>query len=121
MITITDGGSLLRALTTSIDPPMQRLLTQRREQLGGDIKGLVRFLIAAPSDGLDALEKELGFAIRDNQEGSFGCEWVEDHGTFFEAVWILTDDGFAHVAFITKRGADPDLLNFCELHVTDPV
>ncbi len=121
MLTITDGESLLSALSTSIDPSMKRLLIERREQLGGDIKGLARFLIAEPIDGLNALESELGFPVRGDLEDSFGCEWVEDHGTFFEAVWILTDDGYAQVAFITKRGANPDLLNFCEMHVTATV
>ncbi len=91
------------------------------DQLGGDIGGHARFIITQSDDGLQALEAELDFPIRGDREGSFGCEWVEDHGAFYEAVWILTDDGFAHVAFITKLGADPDLLNFCEMHVTDPV
>ncbi len=121
MLTVTGRGSLLRALRTSIEPPLKRLLIERRDQLGGDIKGLARFLIAEPLDGLDELETELGFPVRGDREGNFGCEWVEDHGTFFEAVWILTDDGFAHVALIPKLGVDPGLLQLCELYVTDPV
>ncbi len=118
MLIVTDGGSLTRALSTSIDPPLKRLLVQRRDQLGGDIEGLARFLIAEPLDGLDALETELGFPVSGDLEGSFGCEWVADHGTFYEAVWILTDDGFAHVALIPKRDVDPELLEFCEMSVT---
>ncbi len=121
MLTVTDGGSLARALSRSIDVPMKRLLIERRDQLGGDIKGLARFLIAEPADGLAALEEELGFLVRADLEGSFGCEWIADHGTFFEAVWILTDDGFAHVALIPKLGADSDLLRLCQLNVTAPV
>ena len=121
MLTVTDGGSLTRALNTSIDPPMRRLLIERRNQLGGDLKGLARVLIAEPSDGMDAMEMALGFPVRVDNEDSFGCEWIADHGTFFEAVWILTDDGFGHIAFITKQGVRPELLNFCEMHVTDPV
>ncbi len=121
MLTVTDGGSLLRALSTSIDPLLKRLLIERRDQLGGDTKGLVRFLIAEPADSIEALETELGFPIRDDLEGSFGCEWIADHGTFYEAVWILTDDGFAHVALIPKRDVDPELLEFCERYVTATV
>ncbi len=121
MLTITDGGSLTRALSTSIDPSMKRLLIERRDQLGGDMEGLARFLITG-LDGLDALEKELGFPIRADLEGSFGCEWIADHGTFYEALWILTDDGFAHVALVTKHdGIDPELLKLCQLNVTDKV
>ncbi len=121
MLTVTGGGSLLRGLRTSIDPSLKRLLIERRDQLGGDIEGLARFLIAEPVDGLDALEKELGFAVCGDLEGSFGCEWVADHGTFFEAVWILTDDGFAHVALIPKQDGDPELLEICERYVTATV
>ncbi len=122
MLTITDGRSITRALSTSIDPPLKRLLIKRRDQLGGDINGLARFLIAGPLDVLDTLETELGFPVRGDSELSFGCEWVADHGTFFEAVWILTDDGFAHVALITKHaGIDPELLRLCEMYVTDQV
>ena len=121
MLTITGGGSLLRALSASIDPRLKRLLIERRDQLGGDIRGRARFLIAEPLDGLDALETELGFPVRGDLEGSFGCEWVADHGTFYEAVWILTDDGFAHVALVPKQGVNPDLLRLCALYVTDPV
>ncbi len=71
MLTVTGGGSLSRALSTSIDPPMKRLLNERRDQLGGDITGLVRFLIAEPPDGLDTLETALGFPVRSDIEGSF--------------------------------------------------
>ncbi len=121
MLTITDGGSLARALKLPIDLRLKRLLIERRDQLGGDIKNIARFLIVQPGDTLHALEAELGFSISGDLKGSFGCEWIADHGTFYEAVWILTDDGFAHVAFITKQGGDPDLLKFCERYVTDPV
>ncbi len=64
MLTVTDGGSLSRALTTSLDPPIKRLLIERRDQLGGDITGLARFLIAEPLDGLNALETALGLPNR---------------------------------------------------------
>ena len=114
MLTITDGGSLTRALSTSIGLRLKRLFHERMDQLGGDIKGLARFIIVQPGDTLDALEEELGFPIRSDSEDSFGCEWIEDHGFAFELVWILTDDGFAHVAFLTKTaGIDPELLRLC--------
>ena len=118
---ISDDASFARTFELPIDPRLKQLLVERRDQLGGDIGGHARFIIAQSDDSLQALEAELGFPILSNPELSFGCEWVADHGTLFEAVWILTDDGFAHVAFITKKGTDPDLLKFCELHITAPV
>ena len=105
MLTIVDGGSLSRALNLPIDPDIRRLLIQRRDQLG-TIEDQARFLVMQPRDTLDDLEKELGFLIAGDHERGFDPEWVADHGTFYEAVWILTDDGFAHVVFVPS---EPDI------------
>ena len=114
MLTINDGGSLWRALSTSTDPQLRLLLIKRRDQLGGDIKDLARFIIPEPGDSLADLEKELGFAIQADSETSFSFEWFEDHAGIIELVWILTDDGFAHVVLLNKAaGIDPDLLSLC--------
>ena len=114
MLNITDGESLSRALGPSIHPHLKRLLIERRDQLGGDIMNNARFIVVQPGDTLEALEKALGFPIDGDSKDSFGCEWIEDHGFAFELVWILTDDGFAHVAFLTKTaGIDPELLRLC--------
>jgi hypothetical protein len=51
MLTITDGGSLSRALSSSLDPGIKRLLRLRCKQLGGDITHQARFVIVQPGDG----------------------------------------------------------------------
>jgi len=122
MLTITDGGSLARALSLPLGLQLKRLLMERRNQLGGDIIDSARFLIIQPGDSLQALEEELGFPGLSDPESSFGCEWIADHGDTYEAVWVLTDCGFAHVVLLPKQqGIDPELLRLCELYVTDPV
>ena len=122
MLTITDGGSLTRALRMPIDFYLKQLLIERRDQLGCDITDLARFIVAQPGDSLEALDAELGFPGLSDSEASFGCEWVADHGHLYEAVWILTDCGFAHVILVPKQqGIDPELLRLCGLHVTDPL
>jgi len=102
MLTITDGGSLTRAHNTSIDLRLKRLLIERRDQLGGDIVDLARFIVVQPGDGLDALETALGFSILENQTDGrrFGnpdfspsWEWLADHGHCFELVFIFDDSG----------------------------
>lgn len=115
MLTITDGEGLSRVLRRPLDSKLRRLLTERRDQLSGDIAGLARFLIAERGDTLETLETTLGFPIRPESDDSFGCEWIEIHeGIIIELVWILTDDGFAHVVFVTKAaGTDPELLRLC--------
>ena len=115
MLTVTDGVSLTRALRTSIDPRLKQLLTGRVQQLGvEDLSTAARFEIVEPGDSLNGLEKELGFPISGDPEHSFGPEWIADHGSFFEVLWLLSDDGYAHVALITKQpGIDPRLLELC--------
>ncbi len=131
MLTVTDGGSLTRALTTSIDPSMKRLLIERRDQLGGDIVDLARFIVLQPGDSLGALEAALGFSVLQNQvdgrrvgdpEFSPSWEWLADHGHCFELVFIFDDSGFAHVVLIeNSQGVDPELVKLCGLYVTAQV
>jgi hypothetical protein len=41
-------------------------------------------------------------------------EFVHRHGGWFEAVFILSDDGFGHVVFVPDQpDTDPDLLSLC--------
>ena len=131
MLTITDGGSLTRALKLPIDLRLKRVLMERRDQLGGDIVDIARFIIVQPGDGLGALETALGFSILQNQtdgrcfgdpEFSPSWEWLADHGHCFELVFIMTDDGFAHVVLIENaQGVAPELLRLCGMYVTDQV
>ena len=130
MLTITDEGSLARALKIPIDSRLKQLLLKRRDQLGGDITDSARFIIVEPGDRMKALERELGWSFFTNPEGQrFGdpdyyptWEWLADHGHCFELVYIFTDDGFAHVVLIEKAlGVDPDLLKLCEQYATAEV
>lgn len=130
MLFLANGGSLARALHLPIDLRLKRLLIERRDQLGGDIKDLARFIIIQPGDSLTEFERELGWLVFENPEGyRFGdphyypdWEWLADHGHCFEMVFILTDDGFAHVVLVEQSlGVDPDLLRLCEMYVTDEV
>ena len=130
MLTITDGGSLARALNQPIDSFLKRLLIERRDQLGGDIQGNARFIVVYPGDTVDALEHELGWSIFITAEGyRFGgpnyypsWEWLADHGHCFEMVFILTDDGFAHVVVVENSpGVDPDLLQLCTTYANERV
>lgn len=130
MLTITDGGSLARALKLPIDIQLKRLLMERRDQLGGDITDQARFIIVQPGDSMTALEQELGWSVFTTPEGQRfgepdyypGWEWLADHGHCFEMVFIMTDDGFAHVVLVENSpGVDPDLLKLCRMYVTDEV
>ncbi len=129
MLTITDGVSLARALRMPLDPGIKRLLRLRCKQLGGDTTGQVRFVIFQPGDTLDQLDRQLSFSVFQNAgDGSRigeldftpGWEWIEDHGHFFELVFIFDDSGFAHVVLIeNSQGVDPELLSLCRVYAGD--
>ena len=120
MLVISDTETLSYALRLPIDVRLKRLLIERRDQLGGDIKDVARFIVVQPGDTLETVEQELGFAGLSDPEHSFGCEWIFEKGSTYEALWLLSDDGYAHVVLVPKEtGIDPHLLKLCELYVTD--
>ena len=130
MLTITDGGSLARALKLPIDLRLKRLLMERRDQLRGDIVDIACFIVVQPGDSVEALEQALGWSVFQNLEGYRfgepnyypGWEWLADHGHCFEMVFIMTDDGFAHVVLVeNSQGVDPELLKLCGMYVTDQI
>ena len=126
MLTITDGGSLTRALKTALDLRIKRLLMERRDQLDGRIEGEARFIVMQPGDSLDALDTALGFSILQNQTDGlrFGdpgfsptWEWMADHGHCWEAPFIFDDSGFAHVVIIQNSPMQNRLLRaLCLTH-----
>ena len=94
------------------DPRLQRIVRQRFDQLAEydcPISDLACFHVVRPDDDVTDL---LTNAI----DGSNGpsWEWVEDHGGWFEAPIIMSDDGFGHVYFIPDRDdTNAELLSHC--------
>ena len=132
MLTINDGESLARALSTSIDPRLKQLLTDRIQQLDvADLSTAARFVIVQPGDTIADADQALGFSILQSlgdgtrygdPDFSPGWEWIEDHGFAFELVFIFTDDGFAHVVFVPNApGISTDLLNLCRTYAAEHV
>ena len=112
MLTITDGGSLSRVLGLPIDLRLKSLLIERRDQLGGDVTDIARFIVVQPGDSIKALEAELSFSVFQNctdgrrfgdPEFSPSWEWLAYHGFCFEMVFIFDDSGFAHVVLVENR------------------
>ena len=117
MLTITDRGSLSRALSLPIDPRLKRLLIERRDQLGGDIMDIARFIVVQPGDSLDALQQELGFDIFEDADGltfphpgfSGRWDWLANHGHVFE-MCLEGSDAFTHVVLIQNSPMQNRLL-----------
>jgi hypothetical protein len=127
MLIIQSYNDLIRVVASPVDTSLKQLLKLRAEQLvEGDHNSFGRWAhmtVVEPPDALSAIETEVGFPVLTNLiDGTrFGdpdftpsWEWIEDHGGWFELVFILTDDGFAHVLFVEDReGVDADLLAAC--------
>lgn len=131
MLSITDGGSLERAL----DPTLRAVINLRCEQLRrnytGPLDEIVSFLIVEPGDTERAIVETLGFSPLVNlSDGSrFGdpdytpnWEWIERHGAWFEAAFILSDDGFGHILLVQDaETTDAQLLSLCKAFISEEV
>lgn len=109
MLKIADMATLARALDSPMDCVLRELLRQRCDQLLADTGGdydlgeLAEFLVLEPHDAVADIEAAAGYPV----VTSPAFEWVADHGGWYEAVTILSDDGFGIVLFVPD-GEDVD-------------
>ena len=123
MLVINDPSSLSQLN----DPAVRALIARRMDEYGSDA-GLATFVVVEPGDPLDSIDAQLGFPILTNRfdgarYGELGFapsfEVAEDHGRFFEVVFVLADYGDGVLVFIPKHdGVNPQLLNLCAAYAT---
>lgn len=123
MLIIKDQPGLKRALALPINDDLKRLLWKRVCQLGSFGFDLAHFIVVQPGDSLEAVSEALGFSpLRNFVDGAvwpdpdFTPSWetIEAHPSVYEAVFILSDDGFGHVLLIENgEGQDPQLMKLC--------
>ncbi|WP_375287066.1 hypothetical protein [Sphingomonas sp.] len=113
MINITDFKSLARVLDSPVDAAVKTLLLRRRDQLLADtgdeydLGELVHFIVVDPGDTVACIEHAAGYPL----VTASAFEWVAAHGGWYEAVTILSDDGFGVVLLVPDcDGAAPELL-----------
>lgn len=131
MISIRSSAEMASTLASPIDADLKRLLALRRDQLlehdGYDLGELAHFVVATPSDTVAGIEGVVGVPLTTNlvdgsKLGDRGFadnfEYVERHGAWFEAVMILSDDGYGIVLFVADRpDTDASLLGLVRDHV----
>ena len=81
------------------------------------------FILVEPGDTSDRIELATGYSllkslfigtVYGDPEFSPDFEYLEDHGSFYEAVFIFTDSGFAVVMIVPKEeGIDVGILEVC--------
>ena len=113
MLNISDMPALARALDSPLDCTLQALLRERCDQLltdtGGeyDLGDLAQFLVVEPEDAIADIEMAAGYPLITQP----AFEWVVDHGGWYEAVTVLSDDGFGVVLLVPNSdGMDRSLL-----------
>jgi hypothetical protein len=102
------------------DPNILKLITLRLTQLDPNLP--TPMIIMEQGDTISDIEEEIGFSILTNlfddvrypDPDFVPCfEALEDHGTFYEILFIFGDGDDAVDIFIPKDGVDPLLLSMC--------
>ena len=102
------------------DPDILRLVKLRHGQLGDEMFSSV--IIVEAGDTVQDIEQEIGFSILTNlfdnvrypDPDFVPCfEVLEDHGTFYEMLFIFGDGDDAIEIFIPKHSVDNELLAMC--------
>ena len=102
------------------DHDILKLVKLRHDQMGDEMFGSV--IIVEIGDTVEDIENEIGFCILTNLFDDISypdpdfvpsCEALEDHGDFYEMLFILGDGDEAVEIFIPKHGVDNELLAMC--------
>ena len=110
----------LSQLNLVTDPDILRLVKLRHSQLGDEM--FVSVIIIETGDTVEDIENEIGFFVMTNLFDDISypdpdfvpsCEALEDHGDFYEMLFILGDGDEAVEIFIPKHGVDNELLAMC--------
>ena len=132
MISLRRTAAIKSTLALLADNQLRALLTERVEQLttaweGIDLSDLTHFLIIQPGDTAADAENDLGWSLLANMvDGArYGhpdftpsWEWIEDHSGWFEAVFILSDDGFGVTVFVQDDPeTDAEILGMLAQHL----
>ena len=116
MLSLNDRDAVTAALTNnSLDPALRALIglrvwqvdTDRRRPLGETLQ----IVVIQPSDPPEAIHAAVGFPICWDQAEQPGWEWFNDHGSWFELAYVLTDD-FGMLVFVADHPDTNSTLRF---------
>ena len=123
MLSLTDRDAVTAALTDhQLDPALRALIglrvwqvdTDRRRPLGE----ILQIVVIQPGDSSEAIHENVGFPITWDQADQPGFEWFNDHGSWFELCYVLTDD-FGLLVIIADHPDTNHTLRFNCLGVAD--
>lgn len=108
MLYISTGETLSYVLQTGCDPGLNTILNRYEEHLQDD--PIAELFVIQPGDRQSNLDRVRGrpFEL---------WEFIDRDDGWFEAVFVIGDDGFGHVVLIPdKPDIDPSLRAICEAH-----
>lgn len=123
MLSLTDRDAVTAALNDpDLDPLLRALIglrvwqvdTDRRRPLGD----VLQIVVIQPGDTAEEVHPALGFPIMWDQADQPGFEWFNDHGSWFELAYVLTDD-FGMLVFVADHSDINPCLRFNLLGVAD--
>lgn len=116
MLTLTDRDAVTAALTDpTLDADLRALIglrvwqvdTDRRRPLGE----ILQIVVVQPGDTSEEIHRAVGYPITWDQAEQPGWEWLNDHISWFEICYILTDD-FGLIVFVEDRPGVNDTLRY---------
>ncbi len=107
MRSITDRDAVTAALTDkTLDSEIRALLGLRIWQVDTDrripLSDILQIVIIQPGDSFEIIHDAVGFPLCWDQADQPGFEWMNDHGTYFEICYVLTDD-FGLLVFVADH------------------
>lgn len=123
MLSLSDREAVTAALTDeSLDPNLRALIGLRAWQLDVDrarpLSDIVQFVVVQPGDTSEVIHEAVGFPITWDQAEQPSFEWMEDHGSWFELAYVLTDD-FGMLVFVADDPGTNYVLRFNCLAMAD--
>lgn len=116
MLSLTDRDAVTAALTdTTLDPTLRALIGLRVWQVDTDrrlpLGDVLQIVVIDPGDLPEVIHDAVGFPITSDQADQPGFEWMNDHGSWFELAYVLTD-AFGLLIFISDHPDTNDTLLF---------
>jgi len=110
---------MAKALSSPLDPLLHERLSAHRNHLldypDFPFEELGLFLIVQPGDTLDTVATASPVRLAQESTFTFEPETIDHHGDWLEVLFVMSDDGFGIVLFVSLVVAtDPDLLSACQ-------
>lgn len=116
MLSLTDRDAVTAALTDrALDAGLRALIGLRVWQVDTDrrrpLKDVLQIVVVQPGDDAEAIHEAVGYPICWDQAEQPGWEWFNDHGSWFELAYVLTDD-FGMLVFVADHPDTNHTLRF---------